>query len=108
MCPQDPKAVALRKKFEDALAAAEQEMIRRNADPGSRARHSPAGVPYRLMYPSVKTDPPTAENQGMTGCGIPWVPPTPLSHYVIACRVLASHKANREELAPLASSEANT
>ncbi|KAK9915325.1 hypothetical protein WJX75_007630 [Coccomyxa subellipsoidea] len=68
----DPKAVALRKKFEDALAAAEQEMIRRNADPGSRARHSPAGAPYRLMYPSVKTDPPTAENQGMTGCGIPY------------------------------------
>ena len=69
--PQDPKAVALKEKFEDALAAAEQLMIQRNADSGSRARHSPAGIPYRLMYPSSKTDPPTLENQGMTGCGIP-------------------------------------
>ncbi|EIE19399.1 Lipoxigenase, partial [Coccomyxa subellipsoidea C-169] len=68
----DPKAVALRKKFEDAMAAAEQLMIKRNSDPESRARHSPAGVPYRLMYPSVQTDPPTPGNQGMTGCGIPY------------------------------------
>ncbi len=72
---QDPKAVALRKKFEDAMAEAEQLMIKRNSDPESRARHSPAGVPYRLMYPSVQTDPPTPENQGMTGCGIPYVLP---------------------------------
>ncbi|CAL8468388.1 g7928 [Coccomyxa elongata] len=68
----DPKAVAVKAKFEEALAAAELEMIKRNEDARSRARHSPSGVPYQLMYPSTKTEPVSGENRGMTGRGIPY------------------------------------
>lgn len=68
---QDPKAVAVKEKFEKALKAAEQEMSNRNKDVNSRARHSPAGLPYFLMYPSTDTEPVTPKNWGMTGRGIP-------------------------------------
>ena len=69
---QDPKAVAVKTKFEEALAAAEQVMIKRNEDAKSRARHSPSGVPYRLMYPSTNTEPVDPDtNRGGTGRGIP-------------------------------------
>lgn len=61
----------MKARFEEALAAAEQEMIKRNEETNSRARHSPSGVPYRLMYPSTKTEPVSGENRGMTGRGIP-------------------------------------
>ena len=73
--PQDPEAAAIKSRFEQALAEAESEMAARNSTPGSHARSSPSGVPYRLMYPSVESTPVTQANRGMTGCGIPYVPP---------------------------------
>ena len=46
-----------------------------NQQDESRARHIPGGVPYTLMYPSTDSNPVTPDNKGMTGRGIPCVPP---------------------------------
>ena len=71
MRAQDPKAVVIKKKFEDALVAAEAEMVARNERVASRARHAPAGVAYTLMFPSTTSNPVTVDNRGLTGMGIP-------------------------------------
>ena len=73
---QDPKAVAIKKTFEEAMAAAEAKMAARNELVASRARHAPAGVAYTLMFPSTTSNPVTPDNRGLTGMGIPWVHPT--------------------------------
>ena len=70
-CVQDPQAKRLQENFIQALKDAETTMHQRNkaVGPASRARHSPAGVPYKLMYPSGGQV--NASNQGVTGRGIP-------------------------------------
>lgn len=70
---QDPAGQQVHEKFVNKLKQAELEMIAANdaTDPASRARSSPAGVAYRLMYPSTVTEPVTPDNKGMTGRGIP-------------------------------------
>ena len=70
---QDPAGLHIHKKFVEKLQQAELEMIAANdaSNPASRARSSPAGVAYRLMYPSTVTEPVTPDNRGMTGRGIP-------------------------------------
>ena len=70
---QDPAGQKVHKKFVEKLKQAEQEMIAANdaTNSASRARSSPAGVAYRLMYPSTVTEPVTPDNKGMTGRGIP-------------------------------------
>ena len=90
MAAQAPEAVALKEKFEHALAEAEAMMIGRNAEEASRARHAPAGVPYTLLYPSTDTYPVTPDNKGMTGRGIPCVAPTCAVPHAHACPALAS------------------
>jgi hypothetical protein len=68
---QDPRAKNLQAGFIQALSRAETIMHQRNeaGGPASRARHSPVGVPYKLLYPSGGDV--EASNQGMTGRGIP-------------------------------------
>ena len=70
---QDPAGLQAHDKFVKKLKQAELEMIAANdaTNPASRARSSPAGVAYRLMYPSTVTEPVTPANKGMTGRGIP-------------------------------------
>ena len=70
---QDRKALEIHAKFVKKLEEAEENMKAAN-DPdhsASRARISPAGIAYRLMYPSTATEPVTTENNVMTGRGIP-------------------------------------
>ncbi len=58
-------------------------MIERNSTNGaqshSRARRSPSGIPYTLLYPSTQTEAVTMANMGMTGRGIPYAPQDPLT-----------------------------
>ena len=58
-------------QFDVSIAEAEHTMIRRNKDGKSRARCSPSGIPYTLLYPSTQTQAVTMRNMGMTGRGIP-------------------------------------
>jgi hypothetical protein len=70
---QDPAGLHVHDKFVKKLKQAELQMIAANdaTNPASRARSSPSGVAYRLMYPSTVTEPVTPDNKGMTGRGIP-------------------------------------
>lgn len=70
-CVQDPQAKRLQGEFIQALKDAEATMHQRNQTLGraSRARHSPAGVSYELLYPSGSEV--NTSNQGVTGRGIP-------------------------------------
>ena len=70
---QDPQAKRLQGEFIQALKDAEATMHQRNQAVGaaSRARHSPAGVPYELMYPSGGHIDVIASKRGVTGRGIP-------------------------------------
>lgn len=68
----DPQAKRLQGEFIQALKDAEATMHQRNQTLGraSRARHSPAGVSYELLYPSGSEV--NTSNQGVTGRGIPY------------------------------------
>ena len=70
---QDPAGLHIHEKFVKKLKQAELEMEAANnaTNSASRARNSPAGLAYRLMYPSTITEPVTPDNNGMTGRGIP-------------------------------------
>jgi hypothetical protein len=67
----NPEAVKLSEIFTNAIREAEKEMIARNESGKSRARHSPSGIPYTLLYPSTNTKPIDDENRGVTGRGVP-------------------------------------
>ena len=68
---QDPTAKELKAKFDANIADAEGIMIGRNTNGDSRARRSPSGIAYTLLYPSTRTETVTTSNMGMTGRGIP-------------------------------------
>ena len=68
---QDPVAQKKKARFDRDIADAENIMIQRNTDDNSRARRSPAGIPYTLLYPSTNTEEVITLNMGMTGRGIP-------------------------------------